>query len=303
MTQQLTPNRLTPSEAARQLALAMSDNGYPISGAPIGDGAIHRFYVMGDKKRTLNGWYAFFLYPVPAAAYGSWKTQEKFTWSAVQKRDLTETQQGEYRRLMESAKRQQEEKRLHEQRCVADEATAFFERLPHDVQLLPYMTRKNVDAYGLRRHGELVVVPVCDIDGNITSLQFISSDGSKRFKRGGRVSGCFHLIGEIDDILYICEGYATGATIHQETGLPAVIAFFAGNIEAVACGLRNKHPDALIIIAADNDRFTPGNPGLTKAFKAAKATRAELIVPKFNDDEPGTDWNDWVNNRGGLSWT
>ena len=43
-----------------------------------------------------------------------------------------------------------------------------------------------------------------------------------------------------------------------------------------------------------NDRNTGGNPGLTKASEAAKATGAGLAVPPFADDEPGTDWNDWT---------
>lgn len=292
MTQQVTTNPLTPSEITHQLSHAMESNGYPLQGMPVNDGEIHRFHVKGDKKWTLNGWYVLFLDPIPAAVYGSWKTQEKFNWCAVQKHQLTEVQQGEYRRLLESARQQQKEKRLQEQQWVADESATFFQRLPHDVQHMPYMVRKDVDGHGLGRSKQLVVVPVRDIDSNITSLQFISPDGSKWFKRGGRVSGCFHLIGAIANTLYICEGYATGATIHQATGLPVAVAFFADNLKSVATAVRKQYPNLHIIIAADNDRFTSGNPGITKGREAANAVGASLVYPVFTKDQTGTDFND-----------
>ncbi|WBA87489.1 toprim domain-containing protein [Endozoicomonas sp. GU-1] len=233
-----------------------------------------------------------FLAPIPAAVYGSWKTNEKFNWYAVQKNQLTEAEQGEYQYLLESVRQQQKEKRHQEQQCVADESTAFFLQLPHDVQHMPYMVRKEVNGYGLGRSNQLIVVPIRDIDGNITSLQFISPNGSKWFQRGGRVSGCFHLIGVIADILYICEGYATGATIHQETGLPVAVAFFADNLKPVAIAIRKQYPNLHIIIAADNDRFTPGNPGISKGREAANSTGASLVYPVFPKGQAGTDFND-----------
>lgn len=54
-----------------------------------------------------------------------------------------------------------------------------------------------------------------------------------------------------------------------------------GNLEAVAVALRSKYPALKIIIAADDDHQTPGNPGMTKATAAVQATGATLAVPVF----------------------
>ena len=72
------------------------------------------------------------------------------------------------------------------------------------------------------------------------------------------------------------------------------MAFNAGNLEAVATALRIKHPALKIIIAADDDHQTDGNPGLTKATAAAQAVSGLLAVPVFVAGRPdkATDFND-----------
>jgi putative DNA primase/helicase len=72
------------------------------------------------------------------------------------------------------------------------------------------------------------------------------------------------------------------------------VAFNAGNLEAVATALRIKHPALKIIIAADDDHQTDGNPGLTKATAAAQAVSGLLAVPVFVAGRPdkATDFND-----------
>ena len=134
----------------------------------------------------------------------------------------------------------------------------------------------------------------CATRAALHSLQFIGADGEKRFLTGGRVSGCYFLIGEPDGALCIAEGYATGASIHEATGTAVAVAFNAGNLLAVARALRTKFPDLRLIICADDDASTPGNPGLTKAREAAQAVSALLAVPNFGANRPegATDFND-----------
>jgi putative DNA primase/helicase len=81
--------------------------------------------------------------------------------------------------------------------------------------------------------------------------------------------------------LIVCEGFATGASIHECTDHAVAVAFNAGNLEAVAVALRSKYPALKIIIAADDDHQTPGNPGMTKATAAVQATGSALAVPVF----------------------
>jgi putative DNA primase/helicase len=69
--------------------------------------------------------------------------------------------------------------------------------------------------------------------------------------------------------------------VHEATGYQTIVAFDAGNLLSVALVIRAKHPRAKIVICADNDVETPGNPGVTAATRAAKAIRGLLAVPTF----------------------
>ena len=125
-------------------------------------------------------------------------------------------------------------------------------------------------------HGRLVVA-MADADGAIWSLQTIDADGGKLFMPGGRKRGCMFTIGEPGDRIVIAEGFATGASIHEATGLCVAVAFDAGNLEPVAQAIRAKRPDAQIVIAADDDCETTTpieNPGVHFARKAAEAVGA-----------------------------
>ncbi|OJV55741.1 MAG: hypothetical protein BGO22_09560 [Hydrogenophaga sp. 70-12] len=123
-----------------------------------------------------------------------------------------------------------------------------------------YLTRKGIEAHGVRCSGHHLLIPMRDTSGMLHSLQSIAPDGVKRFQPGGRVKGCYHAIGKPDGLLIVCEGYATGASIHEATGHAVAVAFNAGNLRAVVEALRDKHPALKIIMAADDDARTPGNP-------------------------------------------
>jgi putative DNA primase/helicase len=161
----------------------------------------------------------------------------------------------------------------------------------------PYLTTKGAKAYGVKVFGDALLIPIRDTAGKLHSLQTIDGDGDKRFHPGGRVKGCYHAIGKPsgnDGRLIVCEGYATGASIHEATGAAVAVAFNAGNLEAVAVALRAKYPAMQLVIAADDDHLTEGNPGLTKAKAAALAVRALVAVPSFPAGRPdkATDFND-----------
>ena len=115
------------------------------------------------------------------------------------------------------------------------------------------------------------------------------------------VKGCCSLIGTITpgQPLYICEGWATGATIHADTGAAVACAMNAGNLLDVGQQLQRQHPDAVLIVAGDDDRQTDGNPGRTSAIKAAAALGCGLVLPPWSGAEPLTlsDFNDLANWR------
>ncbi|ANF56818.1 toprim domain-containing protein [Halotalea alkalilenta] len=128
------------------------------------------------------------------------------------------------------------------------------------------------------------------------NFQFIGPQGTKRFRPGGRVTGCYHSFGEfsLDRPLLIAEGWATAMTLHEATGLPVAAAMNAGNLRSVAESLRARYPSIAIIVCADNDHSTTGNPGVTKGKDAASAVGGICIWPEFAAGDPGSDFNDAV---------
>lgn len=174
-----------------------------------------------------------------------------------------------------------------------------------------YLTAKGINPYGARLYrGPLVVagmrcdgclvIPIRDAEGLIHSLEFINAQGEKRFLPNGAKQGHYFAIGKPSQKIIICEGYATGGSLYEATGDAVAIAFDAGNLLPVAKALRAKYPDTAFLIAADNDQWTEGNPGTTKAKEAAQAVKAGLVCPQFKDVEgKPTDFND-LHHREGL---
>jgi phage/plasmid primase-like uncharacterized protein len=57
-----------------------------------------------------------------------------------------------------------------------------------------YAARKRLDPAPLRELDGKLLIPMVDAAGKLWNLQRIAGDGTKRFLRGGRVEGLFHLI-------------------------------------------------------------------------------------------------------------
>ena len=250
------------------------------------DGKIRRYRIEGDKSGSTNGWAVLHDGPVPFGAFGSWKTGETHTWRMETFKPLT---------AQERAEIQQRTKALHLARdreldVVRAEArvkaSKLWGRARPATNAHPYLQRKRVNAYGLRQLRDALLIPGRDVNGTLHTLQFISADGTKRFLTGGRIAGCYYAIGRPGDSLLIAEGVATAATLYQATGQAVAACFSCGNMEAVARALRHKFPALRLVLCADHDANTFGNPGLTKAHAAAKAVGGYLAVPKFKAVTP-----------------
>lgn len=167
-----------------------------------------------------------------------------------------------------------------------------------------YLKRKVVCAFDVRFSpaGNLVI-PMRDTKGGIHGLQVVYSvkknGRDKDFWPAGLAKkGHFHLIGGApDSILFIAEGYATAASVHQAINHPVAVAFDAGNLMPVAQALHKQYPRARIVICADDDYRTEGNPGVKHAEAAALAVGGTVVIPQFADERPTdskgpTDFND-----------
>lgn len=280
-------------ERINEFCESMAANGLQCPDAIVSDGVLHRFNVNGDKPGSKNGWYV--LYGdngLPAGAFGSWKLGQTFTWCGKEERTLTEDERAKWRERIAEAKkaRDEEQKRLHSK---AREKAAWIWENSKLVTEHPYLEAKNVKSRGLRQYKDSLVIPIQDTDGAVHSLQFIGTDGDKRFLSDGAIRGYLYPIDSDGDILLICEGYATGASLHEATGYAVAVAFNAGNLKPVCEALHKKSPDTKFVVCGDDDFETDGNPGITKAKAAVTAIGAVLAIPKFKDQaHRGTDFND-----------
>ena len=271
---------------------AMLDAGLTPPDVIEANGQLHRFRVEGDKAGSKNAYYVLHLDGRAAGMFGNWKTGLRSTWAADGKR-MSEAERETFSKLIEAARVKSQAERRAEHEARAIEARAEWDAAAPADPAHPYLTRKGVNPHNLRQRGGLLIVPLFDAFGLLWIVQRIQADGGKRFKPG-RAGGLFSPIGDFTNptTILICEGWATGATLHEETGHPVLCAMNAGNLLPVATAARSAWAGAELVICADNDRFTEGNPGVTAATAAAKATGARLIVPEFPEGEPGTDFND-----------
>lgn len=265
------------------------------------DGQRHRIKCGDDK--AAESWYILHPPdPIAAGIFGCWKRNIKQTWkqnggTTASKEELSSLR-ARWAKEAQDADRDQADLWERTSLLVQNELKTFKPAsYRHD-----YLQSKSVTTYGPileNEEGELVL-PLQDTHGKVWSYQSIDYFGDKRFRMSGKVTGCFYLLCDrLDGAVVVCEGYATGATIHQATGWSVVCAMNCGNLAATAKALREVFPGRPIIIAADNDRFTKKpdgslwNPGLEKARAAAVPIKAKVVFPEFPEhSEKGTDFND-----------
>lgn len=285
-----TPQTINHHDAKVSFIDAMRSAGITPSDPEriVGDGVLHRVHVEGDKSGSHDGWAVLHLDGVPSGAFGHWRTGQQETWCCGGRDRLTPAERIRLDEAVQEARRQREAQRLARAIDAQGKARSMWAQAAQ-ATAHPYLTRKRVDAYGIRQLNHLLVVPLRDADGVLWNLQTIDPNGVKRFLFGGRKRGLYHAIGRaVEDVLCLAEGYATAASVHIATGHPVAVAFDCGNLQSVAKVLRAKYPAASITVCGDNDHQTEGNPGLTAARAAAAAVRGTVALPP----EPYNDFND-----------
>ena len=266
----------------------------------IADGRIHRCDAAGKNGKG-DAAYLLYLDGLPAGGLENWRDGKGWeAWRFDTGRTLTPLELDSLRRRAQTASARRQDEASQRQAA----AQALAERIwtaarPADDEHT-YLARKGVAPHGLRTIKGALVVPIHDASGTLHSLQFIGAGGTKRFLKGGRIAGLYFLIGNAGPVVCIAEGYATGASIHAATGHAVAVAFNAGNLRPVATAIRQRHPGAQIIVCADDDASTAGNPGHTHALAAARAAGASVAVPAFGKDRlaGATDFKDLLGARG-----
>lgn len=149
---------------------------------------------------------------------------------------------------------------------------------------------------------DVLLIPIYDNSKIIQSLQVINASGKKFFLKGGEMKGGRFTFEGKNETVYVCEGFATGSTIHHLTGSTVFVAFNASNMSNVVIDIKNTYPSSKIIIAADNDHVkeaeNKGNKGLEVARQIHKEHHLGYSAPEFIDSELGSDWNDYYHLHG-----
>ncbi len=151
----------------------------------------------------------------------------------------------------------------------------------HDLKtanLTKYLIDKQVQHVGTKNKGTTLCIPVLDEFGKFWNIQYISANGKKWYE-GGRLKGCMFRLGPEDkSFSWICEGYATAASVYMATGKTTYVAFSAGNYGNVFKALKSIYPEIKLILAGDNDKIG-----------------RSIGLPSILPPKEGFDWNDvWV---------
>lgn len=282
----------------------MKDNGIAPPNNIHADGNLHRFYIYGDNSGSKNGWYVYYDDDVlPVGMYGCWKRRIKRIWQIKNNRDISSSKRAEIKDRMNNIKRiYDKEKKSKSAKCRKESLRIWKHATRDSVNNHGYIKKKTIKPYAARINEQgNITIRLIDIHKKLHGLQFITRKGDKYFQPGTSKKKHFCLLGKDPEALgafVVCEGWATGCSIHQATRLPVVVAFDAGNLKSVAQVWRDALPDIKIIIAGDDDHTTKDNPGKTKAVAAAEAVKGIAVFPTFKVASDKTDFNDMHKEQG-----
>lgn len=279
--------------AEQQLTEAMLEQGITPPRNIELDGKIHRFCTSGKKGDS--GWYICFNDGVPAGQFGDWRTGIIVSFKASIGRPLTAIEEMANTRRMQEAKalREEEQKRKHE--IAANSVEQIWSGGMHAETEHPYLKKKGIYSHGARVTGDgRLMVPLYNAEGKLSSIQYIGEDGDKKYHPGGATSECHWSLGEPSKTIYIAEGFATAATIFENTNQHTIIAYSASNLVPVTKIIREKFGAMQdIVIVADNDASGVGQ---KYADQASAKYGARVIMPPDLGDA-----NDYLLNGGNLS--
>jgi len=276
-----TPQRPDPPEV--QLRDAIENAGLTPPTEIVLDGKVHRF--RSGAKGTAShgdktGWYIAFGDGIPAGKFGCWRSGFDSTWRANIGREITLVEQMAHTRRIAEAKALRDAEAVKKQEVASITVETIWAQSGEASEDHPYLKRKGVKAHGARITGDgRLVVPLFDIDGALSSLQYIDAGGGKLYQSGAQTGARFWILGTLDSPgpLYVAEGFATAATIHEVSGRPCVVAYSASNLVPVTGLMRELYGKTQdIVIVADNDQS-----GVGKRYgeQASAKHGARLIVP------------------------
>lgn len=297
--------------------------GLAIERPEIGGTRPHRCAVDGERGKP--GWYILHEVILDsgdallAGAFGVWSGADNNAQKIEvrEKARLTAEQRASLRKRLAEDRRKAEAARKRDEERAAAAAKKAWQRCEPTGESA-YLAKKGVHAHGVRfSPSGALAIPLIDTSNRIRGLQIVRPPNDSRrlgkefWPAGVAVRGHFHLIGapRLDGVLLITEGYATGASLHEATGLPVAITFSANNLAPVAVALRKRYKLTRFLFCADDDRLQKcrhckarlvlpvakcascgqphgaTNAGIISASAAALESGGEWVRPAFADEE------------------
>ena len=259
----------------------------------VADGCLHRVQTSDDRPGQLSGWYRLHPDHPPSGAAGDWRKGITTRWTAHRAHAMSAAEIAilAERARREHAERQAELAQKH-RRAALLAATQLAQSQPAKLSH-NYLIKKKIKPGIARQFGEFLILPILDIDGILRGAQLIAPDGVKRFTAGMQKAAGFIPTEYLPDgrqPLYICEGWATAATIkYMKSGVCVIAGLDAGNLASVATAARQKFPNLEIVICSDFDDV-----GQAKGRQAAELARAKILPMPANLPAGATDWNDYI---------
>jgi phage/plasmid primase-like uncharacterized protein len=281
------PEKLVASPEA-QLIDAMRAAGLQPPEEILMDGKIHRFKSgtkgapgHGDKP----GWYLVFGDGIPAGRFGCWRAGMEVTWRADVGRKLTQTEEMSHAKRLAEAKALRDAALERQHQVASDTVEKIWTGAQAALPDHPYLAKKGIQTHGARATGDgRLVLPLYDEDGTLATLQYIDHEGGKLYHPGGQTGGKFWMVGSLDEpgTLFVAEGFATAATIHETTDRPVVVAYSASNLVPVTGTLREMYGATQdIVIVADHDQSGVGQ---RYAEQASAKYGARMVMPPILGD-------------------
>ena len=258
------------------------------------DGKLHRFSTNG-RKRDDSGWYIIFPDTPVAGRFGCWRDQIDCVFKADIGRELTASENMAITRRQSEATEERERVRTKKSEVAANTVEKIWSEAIAASPDHPYLKRKGIEPHGARLTGDgRLIVPLYDPVDDLTSLQYIS-ETEKRYHAGGTTKGCSWTLGEVTPgPIFVAEGFATAATVHEVSGRPCVIAYSANNLPIIVGSLRGFYGQTQdIVIVADNDASGVGR---NKADEASAKYGGRIVMPPIEGDA-----NDYYKSGGDLS--
>lgn len=281
----------------------LRDAGLIVDALEIGTPKPRRVKIEGEREK--KGWYWLHEFPLDdgrtaiIGSFGAWSCNDNNA-QKVKLRDirLSDDQTRAMKvRLAEDRKRAEAARKREIERAAWRAAKAWASKCtPIDSpSACEYLVKRGIQPHGARMTaGGTLVVPMQDASGQVWGLQFIGPAVRKKLKDadkqywpfGMSQTGRFFMIGKPGGVILICEGFVTGAALHEETGHCTVVAFDANNLRPVAEAIHKRYRTARLLICADDDFATRGNPGVMAASAAALVVGGAWVAPRFPDDDP-----------------